>query len=161
MQNYLKIVSRKKLASPLFIRLNELIFRNTFYTCVRCHMGSGDGLGHGHTALDQFGNKTYDRGAFEEHGKQNYTDDSKGVTIYDRRARPGHEAMGIEGQSNLHGQPYNPKKHPDEVGHITQFYEDGVRISRSTTDNVHETRTHWTDTRLPKWHPDYHRKPED
>ena len=73
-------------------------------------LGSGDGLGHGHTALDQFGNKTYDRGAFEKHGKQNYTDDSKGVTIYDRRARPGHEAMGIEGQSNLHGQPYNPKK---------------------------------------------------
>ena len=39
-------------------------------------LGSGDGLGHGHTAIDQFGHKTYDRGAFEEHGHQNYTDDS-------------------------------------------------------------------------------------
>ena len=38
-------------------------------------LGSGDGLGHGHTAIDQFGHKTYDRGAFEEHGHQNYTDD--------------------------------------------------------------------------------------
>lgn len=125
-------------------------------------IGKGDGLGHGHTALDQFGNKTYDRGAFESHGSQNFTDnDGKGVTIYDRRARPGHEVMGIEGRSNLHGQPFNPKKHPEEVGHITQFYKDGVRVSRSTTDNVHETRTHWTDTRLPKGHPDYHKKPED
>ncbi|MBR2741877.1 DUF1771 domain-containing protein [Candidatus Saccharibacteria bacterium] len=38
-------------------------------------IGSGDGYGHGHTALDQFGRKTYERGAFEEHGKQNFTDD--------------------------------------------------------------------------------------
>lgn len=36
-------------------------------------IGKGDGLGHGHTALDQFGNKTYDRGAFESHGGQNFT----------------------------------------------------------------------------------------
>jgi len=33
---------------------------------------SGDGLGHGHAALDQFDDKTYDRGAFEKHGSQNY-----------------------------------------------------------------------------------------
>ena len=38
-------------------------------------VGKGDGYGHGHTALDQFGNKTYDRGAFEKHGSQNYTDE--------------------------------------------------------------------------------------
>lgn len=37
--------------------------------------GKGDGFGHGHTALDQFGNKTYDRGAFEEHGCQNFVND--------------------------------------------------------------------------------------
>ena len=37
-------------------------------------IGKGDGLGHGHTALDQFGNKTYDRDAFAEHGHQNFTD---------------------------------------------------------------------------------------
>ena len=65
-------------------------------------LGSGDGLGHGHTAIDQFGHKTYDRGAFDEHGRQNYTDDSgKGVTIYDRNARPGRQVMGIKGGVKL------------------------------------------------------------
>ena len=34
-------------------------------------------MGHGHTTLDQFGRKTYDRGAFEEHGGQNFTEDGK------------------------------------------------------------------------------------
>ena len=38
-------------------------------------LGEGDGPGHGHTALDQFGNKVYEREAFEKHGHQNYTDD--------------------------------------------------------------------------------------
>ena len=38
-------------------------------------LGSGDGFGHGHVALDQFGKKTYSRGAFEKHGSQNYVDD--------------------------------------------------------------------------------------
>lgn len=37
-------------------------------------LGKGDGFGHGHTALDQFGNKTYNRDAFTEHGSQNFTD---------------------------------------------------------------------------------------
>ena len=69
--------------------------------------------------------------------------------------------MGIEGRSNFHGQSYKQNKHPEEVGHITQFYDDGVRVSRSTTDNVHETRVHWTDERLPAGHPNYHKKPED
>ena len=36
----------------------------------------GDGVGHGHTVLDQSGRKTYDRGAFEEHGGKNFADDS-------------------------------------------------------------------------------------
>lgn len=38
-------------------------------------IGKGDGYGHGHTALDQFGNKTYERDTFKEHGKQNYTEE--------------------------------------------------------------------------------------
>lgn len=42
-------------------------------------IGKGDGLGHGHTALDQFGNKTYDREAFTKHGGQNYTDAQYGA----------------------------------------------------------------------------------
>ncbi len=38
-------------------------------------IGGGDGLGHGHTVLDPFGKKTYARGAFEEHGHQNFTNE--------------------------------------------------------------------------------------
>ena len=132
-------------------------------------LGSGDGLGHGHTALDRFGNKTYDRGAFEKHGKQNYTDDSKGVTIYDRRARPGHEAMGIDGGIKLRpndsfrgkDQDWYNGKRPGVIGHSTQYYKDGVRVSRDTEDGIRETNTHWTDTRLPKGDPNYHKKPDD
>lgn len=37
-------------------------------------LGSGDGIGHGHTALDSSGQRTYDRGAFEAHGGQNFTE---------------------------------------------------------------------------------------
>lgn len=40
-------------------------------------LGSGDGLGHGHTALDASGNKTYDRDAFSAHGGQNYTENKE------------------------------------------------------------------------------------
>ena len=49
-------------------------------------VGSGDGYGHGHTALDQFGRKTYDRGAFEDHGRQNFTDDPV-LTSYSGRGQ--------------------------------------------------------------------------
>lgn len=44
-------------------------------------LGTGDGYGHGHTALDRYGNKTYDRGAFEAHGSQNYTDSKKTLAV--------------------------------------------------------------------------------
>ncbi len=132
-------------------------------------LGSGDGLGHGHTALDQFGNKTYDRKAFEKHGRQNFTDDKKGITIYDRNARPGHQIKGISGGVKLRpnnsfrgeNQDWHKGKKPGIIGHSTQFYDDGVRISRDTKDGVHEVNTHWTDARLPKGHPDYHKKPND
>lgn len=132
-------------------------------------VGSGDGVGHGHTTLDQFGRKTYDRGAFEEHGGQNFTDDGKGVTIYDRNARPGHEVMGIEGGIKLRsndsfrgkGQDWYKGKKPGVIGHSTQYYSDGVRVSRDIKDGIKEEDVHWTDTRLPKVSSDYHKKPKD
>ena len=42
-------------------------------------LGSGDGFGHGHVALDQSGKKTYSREAFEKHGSQNYVDAQYGT----------------------------------------------------------------------------------
>ena len=131
-------------------------------------IGKGDGAGHGHTALDQSGNKTYDRGAFESHGSQNFTD-GKGITIYERNARLGHEVMGIEGGVKLRpnssfrgeGQDWYKGKKPGIIGHSTQFYDDGARVSRDTRDGVHETNIHWTDERLPDGHPDKRKKPND
>lgn len=130
-------------------------------------LGSGDGIGHGHTALDSSGQRTYDRGAFEEHGSQNYTDDGKGVTIYDRRARPGKPPMGISGGVKLRpnsgfrgsGQNWDDRK-PGVIGHSTMYWEDGVRLSSDTRDGVHEENVHWTDERLPEG-PDKHKKPKD
>lgn len=43
-------------------------------------IGGGDGIGHGHTAIDSIGNIEYDRKAFEAHGKQNYTTEKDGWT---------------------------------------------------------------------------------
>lgn len=124
-------------------------------------LGSGDGIGHGHTVLDGSGRKTYDRGAFSEHGSQNFTDDGgKGVTFYDRRARKDHDVAGIAGGINLRGDYYHGKK-AGVIGHSTQYYDDGVRLSRDTRDGVHEENIHWTDERLPDGHPDRHHKPKD
>lgn len=107
----------------------------------------------------------YDRNTRPGHeeGKQG------GILIYDRNARPGHEVKGISGGIKLRenssyrgeGQDWYSGKKPGVIGHSTQFYADGVRVSRETRDGMHEENIHWTDERLPSWHPDYHKKPKD
>ena len=69
-----------KAVVSLFERSDAKIVKKSDGTIQVYHggIGSGDGYGHGHTALDQFGNKTYDRKAFTEHGKQNYVDNEDG-----------------------------------------------------------------------------------
>lgn len=69
-----------KAGVSLFERSDTKIVKKSDGTIQVYHggIGSGDGYGHGHTALDQFGNKTYDRKAFAEHGKQNYVDNEDG-----------------------------------------------------------------------------------
>lgn len=115
--------------------------------------GRGDGLGHGHTAIDSTGKVEYDRKAFESHGKQNYTD-SDGVTIYDRRLRRQHEVMGIEGDFDVQ----------TRRGHNTHYYKDGLRESRDTFDGIHEENIHWTNQNIPKGKRNFekrHAKPDD
>lgn len=57
---------------------------------------SGDGLGHGHAALDQFDDKTYDRGAFEKHGSQNYiNNNSKESKNYSRNIHEEQESQKL------------------------------------------------------------------
>lgn len=69
-----------KAGVSLFERSDAKIVKKSDGTIQVYHggIGSGDGYGHGHTALDQFGNKTYDRDAFAEHGMQNYVDNEDG-----------------------------------------------------------------------------------
>ena len=69
-----------KAGVSLFERSDAKIIKKSDGTIQVYHggIGSGDGYGHGHTALDQLGNKTYDRKAFAEHGKQNYVDNEDG-----------------------------------------------------------------------------------
>lgn len=69
-----------KAGVSLFERSDAKIVKKSDGTIQVYHggIGSGDGYGHGYTALDQFGNKTYDRKAFTEHGKQNYVDNEDG-----------------------------------------------------------------------------------
>ena len=63
--------------------------------------GNGDGLGHGHTVLDQSGNKTYDRGAFEKHGKQNYVDSRYGTFNGNPAKMYPDKRQGHEGWQNI------------------------------------------------------------
>ena len=64
-------------------------------------LGNGDGLGHGHTVLDQSGNKTYDRGAFEKHGKQNYVDSRYGTFNGNPAKMYPDKRQGHEGWQNI------------------------------------------------------------
>lgn len=79
-------------------------------------LGSGDGFGHGHVALNQSGKKTYSRDVFEKHGSQNYTDRKTGErksnggwtelstgTIIDE-AGNGHNVMFRQGLGKNEGQ---------------------------------------------------------
>ncbi len=125
-------------------------------------LGSGDGYGHGHVAIDSSGKVVYERGAFEEHGKQNYKtiDDygfsgngiirnnnkSKkqrdGFTIYDRNARSNHTTFG--------GGEKNRIDVRTGVGHTTQWYPDGYRVSWDTKDGGKTEKAHWTNQNIRK-----------
>ena len=139
---------------------------------------SGDGLGHGHAALDQFDDKTYDRGAFEKHGSQNYVNNSskesktysrnileehenqnytssrnKGFTMYDRNARINTE-IGGSGKGNY----INVRT---GEGHTTQWYDDGYRISWDTKDGGMTEKSHWTNQNVSKGDQHRHDAPDD
>lgn len=113
-----------------------------------------DGLWHGHISMDSSGHITYKRMPREEHGKQNYTDNGDGVTIYDRRLRSQHKVLGINGEFNVR----------NEYGHNTHYYADGFRESRDTFDGIHEENKHWTNQNVPKGKKNKfkrHDKPDD
>jgi len=67
-------------------------------------LGSGDGIGHGHTTLDAQDKVTYDRQAFAAHGRQNFKDDGQGGWgPYLRGTIEGHEVTVRIGQGRNEG----------------------------------------------------------
>lgn len=90
-------------------------------------LGSGDGLFHGHVALDQSGNKTYSRDAFEKHGSQNYTDSSLQNGTYDGvfNGQPARIKVSDAGNSNQTQIFYGGKGAPDGPGHNHVNYVNG------------------------------------
>ena len=93
-------------------------------------LGSGDGIGHGHTALDQSGRITYDRDSFASHGSQNYTDakfgifDGKPAKIYPDK-RHGHE-----GWQNVLYSDKGDFRPGDDHGHVILDENGSVRLWR-------------------------------
>ncbi|MDO5451870.1 MAG: DUF1771 domain-containing protein [Candidatus Saccharibacteria bacterium] len=68
-------------------------------------LGGGDGLGHGHVALDSSGHKTYERDAFMAHGSQNYTDrKTSGWSPIERGVIGEHQVTFRQGLGDKEGQ---------------------------------------------------------
>ncbi len=90
-------------------------------------VGDGDEYGHGHTVLDQFGHKTYDRGAFEAHGSQNYTDSQLHNGTYHGTfdGRPAVIKVSDVGNSDQIQIFYGGKGTPDGPGHNHVNYVNG------------------------------------
>ena len=90
-------------------------------------LGSGDGLFHGHVALDQSENKTYSRDAFEKHGSQNYTDSALQNGTYDGvfNGQPAKIKVSDAGNSNQTQIFYGGKGAPDGPGHNHINYVNG------------------------------------
>lgn len=90
-------------------------------------IGSGDGYGHGHTVLNQFGNKTYDRDAFGAHGSQNYVDSSLRNGTYRGTfdGRPAVIKVSDSGNSDQIQIFYGGKGSPDGPGHNHVNYVNG------------------------------------
>ena len=122
-------------------RRDAKIVRKTDGTTQVYHggLGKGDGFGHGHTALDHFGNKTYDRGAFEAHGHQNFADDkskSSGAPITGDIRRDGNRrGKGHRSDADDHddswtfiweGKPAKGYPNRKDPAHFTDILYDGA-----------------------------------
>lgn len=118
--------------------------------------GDPDGPGHGHYVLDSSGNVTYRRDPFDSHGAHNFTDPRGAGLLYLRSARNSHEPVGTNEHSGVFYQ-----RGTEETGlHVTQYFEDGYRVSWDPTSSGNE-RVHWTNQNLPVSHPKRHVPPPD
>ena len=127
-------------------------------------LGSGDGLFHGHVALDQSGNKTYSRDAFEKHGSQNYTDRKNGErksnggwtelstgTIFDS-AGNGHNVMFRQGLGKNEGQTlirdyhgFESKNYFDKKGSHNHYGNSDKSLYPNEPDRIEDSSKHRND----------------
>ncbi len=122
--------------------------------------GKPNGPGHGHYVMDSSGTVTYKRDPFDPHGAQNFTDDSQGGTLYDRRARSDMTPRGVSTRDNdtkdRDGTFYDRNRDVDL--HVTQYYDDNQRLSWDT-DGKSDRSRHWTNQNLNPGDPDEHTPP--
>ena len=127
-------------------------------------LGSGDGFGHGHVALDQSGKKTYSRDAFEKHGSQNYTDRKNGErksnggwtelstgTIFDS-AGNGHNVMFRQGLGKNEGQTlirdyhgFESKNYFDKKGSHNHYGNSDKSLYPNEPDRIEDSSKHRND----------------
>ena len=127
-------------------------------------LGSGDGFGHGHVALDQSGKRTYSRDAFEKHGSQNYTDRKNGErksnggwtelstgTIFDS-AGNGHNVMFRQGLGKNEGQTlirdyhgFESKNNFHEKGGHNHYGNSDKRLYPNEPDRIENSSKHKND----------------
>lgn len=105
-------------------------------------VGEPNGPGHGHYAMDSYGTVTYKRDPFDPHGAQNFADEGRGSTMYDRSARSGSVPTAGSGEHRFRGEDVG-------TGHFTQAYADGYRLSRDT-DGTSESDVHWINQNVSK-----------
>ena len=114
-------------------------------------IGEPSGPGHGHYVMDRSGRVTYKRDPHNEHGAQNFVDDGRGATLYDRRARSSSVPAGAEGTF---------ARRDGGREHTTQYYGDKYRLSSDIVDNENVNR-HWTNQNVGKKHRNRHTPPDD
>ena len=105
-------------------------------------IGGGDGFGHGHVALDSSGRKTYAREAFAEHGKQNFTEETRwdgphhGVILGKDRDYEVTFSQGMgekAGQTviadgHLHERDFHPRRNHNHYGPDIKYSGGAERI---------------------------------
>lgn len=104
-------------------------------------LGKGDGLGHGHTAIDETGEITYSRKAFDSHGKQNFVD----LPLKNGRYHgtidgcPAIIKVSDAGNSNQVQVFYGGKGSPDGLGHNhINVTKDTLRFWRENGQTIYE-----------------------
>lgn len=114
-------------------------------------LGKGDGVGHGHVALDSSGEKTYDRPAFAAHGKQNAVEKRPGGWSEYQRGVVGdsdHEVTFRQGWGSKEGQTMIADGHITKsefkAGH-NHYGDNDKSLYPDEADRIEDSRAHKND----------------